>query len=73
MSDDGTTKDDVKVPENEVGEKISKMFTEDGKDTSQFVRMAWTTTILADITSTDVIVLSAMGEEAAMDCKEAPK
>ena len=73
MSDDGTTKDDVKVPENEVGEKISKMFTEDGKDTSQFVRMALTTTILADITSTDVIVLSAMGEEAAMDCKEAPK
>jgi translation initiation factor 5A len=35
MSDDGTTKDDVKVPENEVGDKINKMFTEDGKDTSK--------------------------------------
>jgi translation initiation factor 5A len=35
MSDDGTTKDDVKVPDNEVGDKINKMFTEDGKDTSK--------------------------------------
>jgi len=54
MSDDGSTKDDVKVPDNEVGEKIRKMFTEDGKETN-------------------VIVLTAMGEEMAMDCKEAPK
>ena len=35
MSDDGSTKDDVKIPDNEVGEKITKMFTEDGKDTSK--------------------------------------
>jgi translation initiation factor 5A len=35
MSDDGSTKDDVKVPEGEVGDKINKMFTEDGKDTSE--------------------------------------
>jgi translation initiation factor 5A len=35
MSDDGSTKDDVKVPDNDVGEKINKMFTEDGKDTSE--------------------------------------
>jgi translation initiation factor 5A len=35
MSDDGSTKDDVKVPDNEVGEKINKMFTEEGKDTSE--------------------------------------
>ena len=34
MSDDGTTKDDVKVPDGEVGDKINKLFTEDGKDTS---------------------------------------
>ncbi|KAF3052286.1 Eukaryotic translation initiation factor 5A [Didymella keratinophila] len=54
MSDDGSTKDDVKVPEGEVGDKINKLFTEDGKDTS-------------------VIVLTAMGEEAAIDAKEAPK
>jgi len=54
MSEDGTTKDDVKVPDGEVGEKINKMFNEEGKDTN-------------------VIVLTAMGEEACIDAKEAPK
>ncbi|KZM22484.1 translation initiation factor eIF5A [Ascochyta rabiei] len=54
MSDDGSTKDDVKLPDGEVGDKIHKLFTEDGKDTS-------------------VIVLTAMGEESAIDAKEAPK
>jgi len=54
MSDDGATKDDVKLPEGEVGDKINKMFVEDGKDTN-------------------VIVLTAMGEEACIDSKEAPK
>jgi len=54
MSDDGSTKDDVKVPEGEVGDKINKMFSEEGKDTN-------------------VIVLTAMGEEACIDAKEAPK
>jgi translation initiation factor 5A len=34
MSEDGTTKDDVKVPEGEVGEKITKLFREEEKDTS---------------------------------------
>lgn len=36
MSDDGGTKDDVKVPDNDVGEKIRKMI-DDGKDTSTFM------------------------------------
>jgi len=54
MTDDGTTKDDVKVPDGEVGDKINKLFSEEGKDTN-------------------VIVLTAMGEEAAIDAKEAPK
>jgi len=54
MSDDGSTKDDVKVPDGEVGDKITKLFTEEGKDTN-------------------VIVLTAMGEEAAIDAKEAPR
>ncbi|OAL24063.1 eukaryotic translation initiation factor 5A [Fonsecaea multimorphosa] len=54
MSDDGSTKDDVKMPEGEVGEKIEKLFRTDEKDTN-------------------VIVLTAMGEEAAVDAKEAPK
>jgi hypothetical protein len=35
MSDDGSTKDDVKLPDGEVGDKINKLFTEDGKDTSE--------------------------------------
>lgn len=35
MSDDGSTKDDVKVPEGEVGDKINKLFTDEGKDTSK--------------------------------------
>jgi len=54
MSDDGSTKDDVKVPDGETGDKIKKLFQEDGKDTN-------------------VIVLTAMGEETAIDAKEAPK
>jgi hypothetical protein len=36
MSDDGSTKEDVKLPDNEVGEKVKKLFQEDGKDTSMF-------------------------------------
>jgi len=54
MSDDGTTKDDVKIPDGEIGEKIKKLFQEEAKDTN-------------------VIVLTAMGEETAIDAKEAPK
>lgn len=34
MSEDGSTKDDVKVPDGEVGDKINKLFKEDEKDTS---------------------------------------
>ena len=35
MSDDGSTKDDVKVPEGDVGEKIEKLFRTEEKDTSK--------------------------------------
>lgn len=35
MSDDGDTKDDVKVPDGEVGEKINKLFRVEEKDTSK--------------------------------------
>ena len=38
MSDDGETKDDVKVPEGEVGEKIEKLFHTEEKDTSESSR-----------------------------------
>jgi translation initiation factor 5A len=35
MDDNGDTKDDVKVPEGEVGERINKMFKEEEKDCSK--------------------------------------
>lgn len=34
MSDDGDTKDDVKLPDSDVGERIKKMFQTEEKDTS---------------------------------------
>jgi len=54
MDEEGNTKDDVKQPGGELGEKLEKMFREDEKDTN-------------------VIIQSAMGEEAMVECKEAPK
>ncbi|PGH03774.1 eukaryotic translation initiation factor 5A [Polytolypa hystricis UAMH7299] len=54
MSEDGSTKDDVKVPDGEIGDKINKLFGEEEKDTN-------------------VVVLTAMGEEVAIDAKEAPR
>lgn len=52
MDNDGNSKDDVKVPESEVGEQIQTMF-DDGKEVV-------------------VTIVSAMGEEHALACKEAP-
>ena len=40
MADDGETKDDVKVPDGEVGDKIDKLFTTEEKDTSKFCHHA---------------------------------
>lgn len=36
MTDGGDTKDDVKLPENEIGDKIRKMFQEEEKDVSKY-------------------------------------
>jgi len=33
MTSDGDTKEDVKLPDGEVGQKITKLFTDEGKDT----------------------------------------
>lgn len=49
----GDTKDDIKVPEGEIGEQIMRMF-DDGKEIV-------------------VTVIKALGEEAAISAKEAPK
>jgi len=56
MSDDGCSKDDVKLPEenSDLYVKLMKLFREEEKDTN-------------------VIILTAMGEEAMVECKEAPK
>ncbi|KAL2671143.1 translation initiation factor eIF5A [[Neocosmospora] mangrovei] len=53
MNDDGDTKDDVKMPDGEIGDKINKLFKVDEKDTN-------------------VVILTSMGEEAAVEAKEAP-
>jgi translation initiation factor 5A len=54
MSEDGDTKDDVKMPDGEIGDKITKLFTTEEKDTN-------------------VIILTSMGEQAAVEAKEAPR
>ncbi len=36
MSDDGDTKDDVKMPDGEIGDKITKLFRGEEKDTSTY-------------------------------------
>ena len=69
MSDSGDTKDDVKVPEGEVGEKIDRLFNQDQKDTSMWNAFSATTPLMI----TDVIVLTSMGEEVAVEAKEAPR
>jgi translation initiation factor 5A len=75
MADDGETKDDVKVPEGEVGEKIDKLFTTEEKDTSKLPLCHIRAAVWANAHSLfkDVIVLTAMGEQAAIEAKEAPR
>lgn len=70
MSDNGDTKDDVKVPEGDVGEKIDRLFKTEEKDTSgrSFLLITYMTLIILD-----VIVLTSMGEEVAIEAKEAPR
>ncbi|KAK9470034.1 translation protein SH3-like domain-containing protein [Dipodascopsis tothii] len=53
MNNDGATKDDVKVPDGDLGSKLESDF-DDGKDLI-------------------VTIISAMGEEACISYKEAPK
>ncbi|KAA8917306.1 hypothetical protein TRICI_000538 [Trichomonascus ciferrii] len=53
MTNDGDTKDDVKLPENELGDRLQAEFDE-GKDLL-------------------VTIIAAMGEEAPVSFKEAPK
>lgn len=38
MADNGDTKEDVKIPEGDVGEKIDKLFRVEEKDTSKLFK-----------------------------------
>jgi translation initiation factor 5A len=74
MNDDGDTKDDVKVPDGEVGEKIRRLFVEEEKDTSKRpLRPTCLIMQLANVHPSDVVILTAMGEQAAVEAKEAPQ
>jgi hypothetical protein len=39
MEEGGDTKDDVKMPDGEVGDKIKRLFQEEEKDTSKWTRL----------------------------------
>ncbi len=39
MSEDGSTKDDVKLPEGDTGDKINKLFRDEEKDTSEWSQL----------------------------------
>jgi len=75
MSDDGSLKDDVKMPDGEMGEKITKIFRTDEKETSEFqpAHHAACNPPQANLVVPDVVILKAMGEEAAVEAKEAPR
>lgn len=41
MNDDGDLKDDVRMPDGEIGDKINKLFKVEEKDTSELLPCAW--------------------------------
>ncbi|KAL3478795.1 translation protein SH3-like domain-containing protein [Aspergillus californicus] len=49
MDESGATKDDVKVPEGEVGDRIDKMFTEEGKDCNVVILTAMGEQLCMDV------------------------
>lgn len=75
MTDDGVTKDDVKVPDGEVGDKINKLFKVEEKDISKSRQLRVSnihpSVHGANSSFADVVILTAMGEEAAIEAKEA--
>ena len=80
IDDNGNEKNDVKMPDGEAGEKITKLFVTEEKETSKFFlsRVGGScppAPYVPRLTERvpDVTVQTAMGEEAAIDAKEAPK
>ena len=69
MADDGEMKDDVKMPEGDVGKKIQELWDHPEKDCSMYHQPRFETS--RSLTSfLDVIVLTSMGEQLAIDAKE---
>jgi translation initiation factor 5A len=74
MTADGDTKDDVKMPEGDLGAKITKLFKEEEKDTRKLDRTPETSPGTFELTLPLVVTIqTAMGEEAAVDAKEGNK
>lgn len=72
IDDEGREKNDVRMPDGEVGEKITKLFSTEEKDTSM---SCLTSPFPSSRTNfrPDITVQTAMGEETAIDAKESPK
>lgn len=69
MADDGEMKDDVKMPEGDVGKKIQELWDHPEKDCSMYHRARFKPTNSLTLIL-DVIVLTSMGEQLAIDAKE---
>ena len=71
MDDAGNTKDDVKLEAGEIKEKITKLFIEQGKDTSESGSCSSAKCHIN--TMVDVVILTAMNMQVATEAKEAPR
>lgn len=71
MDEAGNTKDDVKLQDGEIKDKITKLFIEEEKNTSE----SWScSSAKCHINMmVDVVILTAMGKQVATEAKEAPK
>lgn len=74
LDDAGNEKNDVKMPENDIGDIINKLI-EDGKEVCKWPGLIYSGNQKRRelIFSTAVTIQTAMGEEAAVAAKEAPK
>jgi translation initiation factor 5A len=75
MADDGETKDDVKMPDGEIGDKIKRLFVDEEKDTSKSSCLPRLAKIPQRFLTfyLDVVILTSMGEQLAVEAKEAPR
>lgn len=74
LSSNGDEKNDVKMPDGEIGAKIQE-YEDAGTDCCTFLHISLIRLILQDFTNIALVVtiIAAMGEEACIAVKEAPK